>query len=196
MHKSCSPTASGTVISGLNSSHSLSKKVMRKPRQQLCKMIKSCLSVQCLHLISFMSTEHLSSFLLDSFHFITRQVKAGETLFSIFLHLSKHHCVRRVSEIASTCLNIVFAYPLQVIARDQKSLSRENVSIMHNSSVEGVEDMAHLEDLHEAGILHNLHVRYKKDLIYVRHDLRGAVIMIPANRDSLKHERISRDGKT
>ncbi|XP_046839992.1 unconventional myosin-X-like isoform X2 [Xenia sp. Carnegie-2017] len=54
----------------------------------------------------------------------------------------------------------------KVIARDQKSLSRENVSIMHNSSVEGVEDMAHLEDLHEAGILHNLHVRYKKDLIY------------------------------
>jgi myosin heavy subunit len=39
---------------------------------------------------------------------------------------------------------------------------------MHNSSLEGVEDMAHLEDLHEAGILHNLHVRYKKDEIYVR----------------------------
>jgi myosin heavy subunit len=38
---------------------------------------------------------------------------------------------------------------------------------MHGSSVEGVEDMAHLEDLHEAGILHNLHVRYKKDQIYV-----------------------------
>ena len=28
--------------------------------------------------------------------------------------------------------------------------------------------MAHLEDLHEAGILHNLHVRYRKDKIYVR----------------------------
>ncbi|CAB4038561.1 unconventional myosin-X-like, partial [Paramuricea clavata] len=52
------------------------------------------------------------------------------------------------------------------ITKDQSSLSRENASVMHNSSLEGVEDMAHLEDLHEAGILHNLHVRYKKDEIY------------------------------
>ena len=38
---------------------------------------------------------------------------------------------------------------------------------MHHSSVEGVEDMAKLGDLHESAILHNLKLRYEKDQIYV-----------------------------
>ncbi|XP_059908614.1 unconventional myosin-X [Gadus macrocephalus] len=37
---------------------------------------------------------------------------------------------------------------------------------MHPSSNEGVEDMSCLAELHEAAILHNLHLRYKKDSIY------------------------------
>ncbi|RXN00115.1 Unconventional myosin-X [Acipenser ruthenus] len=46
------------------------------------------------------------------------------------------------------------------------SVSREKVFPMHQTSVEGVEDMSTLTELHEAAIMHNLHLRYRQDKIY------------------------------
>ncbi|XP_072139827.1 unconventional myosin-X [Mobula birostris] len=54
----------------------------------------------------------------------------------------------------------------QVYTYKLNTLTREKVVAMHPSSVEGVEDMASLADLHEGAIMHNLHIRYKRDSIY------------------------------
>ncbi|KJE90748.1 myosin-X [Capsaspora owczarzaki ATCC 30864] len=49
---------------------------------------------------------------------------------------------------------------------DAKNVSRDTVMPMHPTSVTSVEDMATLADLHEGAILHNIDLRYAKDLIY------------------------------
>lgn len=41
------------------------------------------------------------------------------------------------------------------------------LKLMHISSVEGMEDMIDLGELHEKGILRNLYMRYRSKLIYV-----------------------------
>lgn len=51
----------------------------------------------------------------------------------------------------------------------KEDVNREMVYPMHPSSIEGVEDMSTLAELHEAAIMHNLFLRYQKDYIYVRH---------------------------
>uniref|UniRef100_A0AAZ3QJ40 Myosin X, like 1 n=1 Tax=Oncorhynchus tshawytscha TaxID=74940 RepID=A0AAZ3QJ40_ONCTS len=45
-------------------------------------------------------------------------------------------------------------------------VTRERVYAMHQSSIDGVEDMSTLAELHEAAIMHNLYQRYQKDSIY------------------------------
>lgn len=48
------------------------------------------------------------------------------------------------------------------------STSIQNVlKPLHSTSVQGVEDMITLGELQEYTILHNLHMRYSKQLIYV-----------------------------
>lgn len=56
---------------------------------------------------------------------------------------------------------------LQVLYLQQSEVTRERVYAMHQSSIDGVEDMSALAELHEAAIMHNLYQRYQKDNIYV-----------------------------
>uniref|UniRef100_H3B046 Myosin X n=1 Tax=Latimeria chalumnae TaxID=7897 RepID=H3B046_LATCH len=53
-----------------------------------------------------------------------------------------------------------------VFTYKQSTLTRQKVTTMHPTSVEGVEDMATLSDLHEGSIMYNLFQRYQQDNIY------------------------------
>uniref|UniRef100_A0A672NIM5 Myosin X n=1 Tax=Sinocyclocheilus grahami TaxID=75366 RepID=A0A672NIM5_SINGR len=54
----------------------------------------------------------------------------------------------------------------QVYTYKQNAVSRQRVYPMHSSSINGVEDMATLQDLHDGAILHNLQLRYTQKSIY------------------------------
>lgn len=60
---------------------------------------------------------------------------------------------------------------------------------MHQSSIDGVEDMSALAELHEAAIMHNLYQRYQKDSIYVS---ATSLFMIFITCDHRKFERVTR----
>ncbi|XP_023661619.2 unconventional myosin-X [Paramormyrops kingsleyae] len=54
----------------------------------------------------------------------------------------------------------------EVICLQSSEVSREKLYAMHLSSINGVEDMSTLAELHEAAIMHNLYIRYWEDCIY------------------------------
>ncbi|XP_071244854.1 unconventional myosin-X-like [Salvelinus alpinus] len=56
--------------------------------------------------------------------------------------------------------------PAAVMYLQQGELSRDQVFPMHLTSINGVEDMSSLAELHEAAIMYNLYLRYQKDCIY------------------------------
>ncbi|XP_061091001.1 unconventional myosin-X [Conger conger] len=70
---------------------------------------------------------------------------------------------------ASTCADgsvLITTDYGQVICLQPGEVSREKVYPMHQTSIDGVEDMSTLAELHEAAIMHNLYQRYQKDNIY------------------------------
>ena len=56
---------------------------------------------------------------------------------------------------------------LQMATYQRAQLTHDNVMAMHQTSIDGVEDMASLGDLHEAAILYNIQQRYAGNFIYV-----------------------------
>uniref|UniRef100_A0A674BIL8 Unconventional myosin-X-like n=1 Tax=Salmo trutta TaxID=8032 RepID=A0A674BIL8_SALTR len=63
--------------------------------------------------------------------------------------------------LTTCCLSVS-----QVMCLQQGELSRDKVFPMHPTSINGVEDMSTLAELHEAAIMYNLYLRYQKDCIY------------------------------
>ncbi|RVE57374.1 hypothetical protein OJAV_G00215710 [Oryzias javanicus] len=54
----------------------------------------------------------------------------------------------------------------EVLYLQLAEVTREQVYAMHQTSIDGVEDMSALAELHEAAIMHNLYKRYQDDNIY------------------------------
>ena len=65
------------------------------------------------------------------------------------------------------CVCVYHLLFFQEYVFSKSSLSRDQITAMHSTSIGDVDDMARLGDLHEASILNNLAKRYKKDTIYV-----------------------------
>ena len=64
-----------------------------------------------------------------------------------------------------TCIYYVLFMQSLTLARAK--CTQDSVMAMHGTSIDSVEDMAILGDLHEAAILYNIYQRYSKDIIYV-----------------------------
>ena len=56
---------------------------------------------------------------------------------------------------------------VQEFRSSKVSLTPDTVMLMHETSVQAVEDMSVLSDLHEAAILYNIFQRYQQNRIYV-----------------------------
>ncbi|CAI8001640.1 Unconventional myosin-X [Geodia barretti] len=73
-----------------------------------------------------------------------------------------------VSQVTSTAITFTSQYNGESYPLPRASLTSDYLMPMHQTSIDTVEDMANLGDLHEASILFNIQQRYLKDFIYVR----------------------------
>ncbi|XP_016385335.1 unconventional myosin-X-like isoform X1 [Sinocyclocheilus rhinocerous] len=83
----------------------------------------------------------------------------------VWLWVEDHY----VSSTVDSCSGGVVVFNTdygQVYTYKQNAVSRQRVYPMHSSSINGVEDMATLQDLHDGAILHNLQLRYTQKSIY------------------------------
>ena len=55
-----------------------------------------------------------------------------------------------------------------LIAVQQREVDAQNVDKVNPAKFDKADDMAELTHLNEASVVHNLHMRYQSDLIYVR----------------------------
>uniref|UniRef100_A0A672NVC4 Myosin X n=1 Tax=Sinocyclocheilus grahami TaxID=75366 RepID=A0A672NVC4_SINGR len=88
------------------------------------------------------------------------------SLFLCFSLLSKDHYVPSTVDSCSGGVVVFNTDYGQVYTYKQNAVSRQRVCPMHNSSINGVEDMATLQDLHDGAILHNLQLRYTQKSVY------------------------------
>jgi myosin X len=71
-----------------------------------------------------------------------------------------------VSQVTSTEITFTSQYNGESYPLHRASLTSDYLMPMHQTSIDTVEDMANLGDLHEASILFNIQQRYLKDFIY------------------------------
>lgn len=83
----------------------------------------------------------------------------------VWLRENDQHLPSTVSSCAAGVVVLTTDYG-QVYTYKLNSLTRQKVMAMHSTSIEGVEDMAELGDLHEGAIMHNLYLRYQHNIIY------------------------------
>ncbi|KAK6490358.1 unconventional myosin-X-like [Huso huso] len=83
----------------------------------------------------------------------------------VWLRENDQHLPSTVSSCAAGVVVLATDYG-QVYTYKLNSLTRQKVMAMHSTSIEGVEDMAELGDLHEGAIMHNLYLRYQHNIIY------------------------------
>jgi myosin X len=83
----------------------------------------------------------------------------------VWVLINKQWTPATITSVTSAEVTFAGAYGEQCTL-PRSSLSHDNCTNMHQSSIDSVQDMATLGDLHESAILYNIFQRYENDIIY------------------------------